>query len=128
MVEPAALRRAPATLKEKADRSRAAGNYRGQEIRDHGTRCAKGILTAGLRTFRLAPDDLASLPKGAPQKAIIAREMRRRTSAPLAWVADQLHMGSTSNVSQATRRLAHILDADPALRELEAKFLSRIPS
>jgi len=124
----AMLRLAEKDLRAKSGAARGNKNYRGQEIRDHSTRNAEQVLAAGLRAFRLTAEDLKSLPKAAPQKAVIAREIHARTSVPLAWIAERLHMGSTSNVSQASRRLAASPTTDPAVKKRERQFLSRLPS
>ncbi len=87
-------------------RSRSpGGSYSGAEIADHGERRARAIVGAGLAEFGLAAGDLAGLPKGAWQKALVALKIRRETAVPLAWIADELAMGSTSNVSVSCAKM-----------------------
>lgn len=65
---------------------------------------AQRLLREGLAEQNLRPRDLAKLKKGDARKVAIAERIRRTTALPLAWIAEQLSMGSPSNISQACRR------------------------
>ncbi len=79
-------------------------NYLGPEIKAHDMAEAQRLLREGLAEQNLRPRDLAQLKKGDARKVAIAESIRRTTSVPLAWIAEQLQMGTTSNVSQTCRR------------------------
>ena len=85
-------------------RSQLRSNYHGDEIKAHGENEALTLLTAGLAAAGINAADLAALPKSHPVKVVIASQIRRQTAVPLAWIAQQLHMGTPSNVSHACRR------------------------
>ena len=65
---------------------------------------AQRLLQEGLRLAKLRPSQLSSLKKGDPRKAKIAATLHAQTTVPLAWIAQALHMGTPSNVSQACKR------------------------
>ena len=79
-------------------------NYVGPEIKAHDMAEAQRLLREGMIEQNLRTRDLAKLKKADPRKVAIAERIRRTTAVPLAWIAEQLHMGSPSNVSQACRR------------------------
>jgi putative transposase len=96
-------------LLEKADgalgeRRRGRKNYHGPEVRDHGEAEARRLIAAGLRRANLTNEELRTLPKSDPRKARIARAVRRQTTVPLRWLAEQLVMGNAVNVSRLTAR------------------------
>jgi hypothetical protein len=72
--------------------------------RQHGLEEAKRIVEAGLQCLELRVEELATLPKGDERKAVIASEIRRRTSVPNAWIAEALQLGHVSRVSHCVRR------------------------
>ena len=75
-------------------------NYHGAEIRDHGEAEARKIIAQRLREVGLSSGELGSLPKSDVRKAAIAQEVRRRTSVSLQFLARELAMGTTMNVSR----------------------------
>ena len=87
-------------------RKRHNPNYHGAELVQHGERRALEIVRRGLAEFDLTPEELPTLPKGDPRKATIALAVKRETAMKLKWIASQLHMGSTSNVSHRTSTIA----------------------
>jgi hypothetical protein len=60
---------------------------------------ASGRLTSSTR--RLKQSDPGNLPKGDPRKARITQQVRSTTTAPLRWLADRLHMGTSANILHA---------------------------
>jgi len=54
-----------------------------------------------LRALGLNQSDLAHLAKSAPEKMVLARRMRHRTTVGLCWVSERLRMGHFTRVSQA---------------------------
>ena len=88
-------------------RSRSRKNYHGDEIRAHGEAEARTLLATGLAATGIKAGDLPELPKTDSRKVIIASQIRRTTAVSLAWIAQQLNMGTPSNVSHACRRQSH---------------------
>ena len=89
-----------------AKRGQVRINYHGPELRQHGEQAAERLLKEGLRLAKLRPSQLPTLKKGDPRKAQIAATLHAQTTVPLAWIAQALHMGTPSNVSQACKRCA----------------------
>ena len=89
-------------------RSLSRKNYHGAEIKAHGEAEARALLAAGLAGVGIKAGDLPELPKTDPGKVIVASQIRRLTAVPLAWIAQQLHMGTPSNVSHACRRQSRL--------------------
>jgi hypothetical protein len=87
-------------------RSSKRKNYHGRDVREHGEAAALRIITEGMKREGLRQRELAHLPKGDPRKARIAQQVRSTTTAPLRWLADRLHMGTSANILHACRRLA----------------------
>ena len=106
--------------------SAPAGDFRGAEVKDHGAHRARQILAAGLDKLGLGADTLPGLRKGAEAKAIIALAIRRETTVPLAWIANELSMGSTSNVSAACTKMEAMAAGRGRLRRLLVGIYSRI--
>ena len=79
-------------------------NYYGGEVKAHGEAEERALPAAGLAEAGISAAGLPGLPRSDRTKAIIASQIRRRTAMPLAWIAQQLHMGSPSHVSHACRR------------------------
>ena len=50
-----------------SERSEAAANYTGQEIRDHGKRQAESIITQALESLKISEDDLSKMKKSSPE-------------------------------------------------------------
>ena len=85
-------------------RSRSRKNYHGDEIKAHGETEARALLAAGLTKAGITAAELSELPKSDRRKVVIAAEIRKRTVMPLAWIAQQLHIGTPAHVSHACRR------------------------
>ena len=71
--------------------------------RDHGMDEARRLLEEGLRCLGVEREELASLKKGDPRKAALAVLIRTRTTAPNAWIAEQLQLGHPSRLNQCAR-------------------------
>ncbi len=55
---------------------------------------AERLVAEGLRQLKWGERDLRARRKSAPGKLKLAHELRSKTTMPLAWIADRLHMGS----------------------------------
>ncbi|MFV2044793.1 MAG: hypothetical protein ACC700_16355, partial [Anaerolineales bacterium] len=115
-------------LSRHAPGSGRGGNYRGEELRDYGTRRAEAIIAAGLDTFELDEGDLGEMKKGADEKLLIAAIVREETVVKARWLAERLQMGSVANVSRASREIAQRLPGDRKLSRLRKEIYARIPS
>jgi len=71
----------------------------------HGETAARTLLTRGLAALELSRADLEDLPKGAPEKTVLAWWLRERTTVSLSWVGQRLDMGHYTRVSQAVSRM-----------------------
>lgn len=75
-------------------------SFAGEEVRKHDEVEADRILSAGLGCLGVDRMSLAGLPKGAPEKAVLAWYLRRHTVASRSWIAKQLCMGDESRVTK----------------------------
>jgi REP element-mobilizing transposase RayT len=62
-------------------------------------------LVEGMRWLQGTCTQRLDLPKGAPEKVVLAWWLRQRTSVPLRWVSERLEMGHYSRVTQAVSRM-----------------------
>ena len=80
-------------------------SYGGGAYHAHQEASAEAIVVEGLRALGLLGTDLSQLPKGQPEKQALAWWLRRQTTVSRAWLAGRLHMGHSSRVTQAVRRV-----------------------
>ena len=101
---------APTFLEKLAGRLASAGRGRRPESHSGGAReahdaaAAERWLRQGLKALKLTPAGLADLPKGAPEKTVLAWWLRRRTTVSLRWASERLGMGHYTRVTQAVSR------------------------
>jgi REP element-mobilizing transposase RayT len=79
--------------------SLARKNHTGHERRECTIDKAQRIIDEELTRQALARSILKQLRKGDPVKVAIAQRLRRETTVTLAWIANQLHMGTWTYVS-----------------------------
>ena len=115
---------AAAEILEKRSAGRGA-TYAGDEIKEHNQRAAESILAAGLAAQGLEEADLAELPKGAEQKAMVAWRIRKETTVPLAWIARRLQMGSASTVTRRALAMEREVKKSRRLRKLARAMHAR---
>ena len=80
-------------------------SHSGRAKRAHSEAAAQALLARGLAALGMKTEDLAKLPKGAPEKTGLAWWLRERTVVSLRWVGQRLGMGHYSRVSQAVGRM-----------------------
>ncbi len=80
-------------------------SYGGDARLAHEEAAAEAMVVDGLRALGLSGTDLAQLPKGQPEKQALAWWLRRQTTVSRAWIGERLHMGHSSRVTQAVRRV-----------------------
>lgn len=85
-------------------KGKAPQNYHGAEMRDHGAAEARKIIVQRLMEVGLSKIEISNLPKSDARKVKIAQEVRSKTSVPLQFLAHELSMGTTMNVSKLTNR------------------------
>ena len=77
----------------------ASSEHRGLEIQESATAKAERILREELQSLRWTTEQLQTRRKGDPQKVRIAVRLRRETTMTLAWIAEQLRMGTNTHVA-----------------------------
>jgi hypothetical protein len=80
-------------------------SHSGGARRAHGETAARTLLASGLAALELSRSDLEELPKGAPEKTVLAWWLRERTTVSLRWVGQTLAMGHYTRVTQAVSRM-----------------------
>src|SRR5580658_3582231 len=80
-------------------------SHSGGARRAHGETAALALLASGLAALELGRSDLARLPKGAPEKTVLAWWLRERKTVSLRWVGQTLAMGHYTRVTQAVSRM-----------------------
>jgi hypothetical protein len=100
---------------------RLRGSLSGNAIDEHEERQAERLWEVGMARLGLSPKGLAALPKGAPEKRVLAWYIRSRTTVSNAWLAERLSGGHPANISGYIRSVE---DAkSPRLRELKTLIL-----
>ncbi|MFT4551302.1 MAG: hypothetical protein ACI9MB_005283 [Verrucomicrobiales bacterium] len=112
----------------RSKRRNLSQNYRGAEARDHGIRQAEAIVRAGQVAFGIRDDDLLGLKMSAVEKALIASIIRTETSVPVAWITAKLKMGTTANVTRASKSIVGRLPGDRRLKRVMKQIHATIPS
>ena len=59
---------------------------------------AERLVVEGLKRMRWSEADLTTPRKGGRGKVQLARELRSKTTMPLAWIAARLNMGSRGHL------------------------------
>jgi putative transposase len=80
-------------------RTRATENHHAETRQETSEAKARRLLTEALEALGWEKSALAQRPKGDPAKIQIAQRLRAETAVTLKWIAQELHMGSWSNVS-----------------------------
>jgi hypothetical protein len=74
--------------------------------RTHDEAAAGINLNKAMRILGLNEESLTELPKGSPEKAVLAWWLRENTTVTLRWVSHRLQMGHYTRVTQAISRVA----------------------
>lgn len=87
-------------LLSKIETLEAAARSRDGEVqREAHCVQASDLLNELLKAEEITADDLKSMRKGDPVKIRLAMEIRKRTTMSLKWIAEHLHMGTWTYVS-----------------------------
>ncbi len=81
-------------------------SHSGSARQAHGETAARSLLAGGLAALGLSPSELEDLPKGAPEKTVLAWWLRQRTTVSLRWIGQLLAMGHYTRVTQAVSRMS----------------------
>ena len=88
---------------KSALKDKARGSFSGEVLRRHDEAAAEGRVGKGLEALGMTEERLRELPKGAPEKQVLAWWLRTRTTVSRAWIAGRLVMGDASRVTHATK-------------------------
>lgn len=82
---------------------RVGASHYGAERHQTGEEKARGIVLEELQRRAGKEKDLAGARKGDKSKVALARRLRAETTMSLKWIAQRLHMGSWTCVSNLLR-------------------------
>jgi hypothetical protein len=85
-------------LLEQVD-ARPGPSHFGEAVQEADAAQAERLAVKGLKRLRWNEADLSARRKGAPGKVQLARELRSKTTMPLAWIASRLNMGSRGHLA-----------------------------
>jgi len=86
-------------------------SYSGEAMSRHDEVSAERWVTAGMKKLGIGEEDLAGMPKNAPEKCVLAWLVGNRTMAPQTWIAQRLKMGAASNVGTYMRDVENTEDS-----------------
>ena len=78
-------------------------HHGGEEREESCAALAERLLESELKRLGWTKEQLANRRKGDARKARVAQRLREETTMTLAWIADQLSMGSASTVAQSLK-------------------------
>jgi len=85
-------------------KGRRRESHSGEAKAAHDEAAAERELKRALRVLGLKEEAVGPMPKGAPEKVVLAWWLRRRTTVSLRWVSERLGMGHYTRVTQAIHR------------------------
>ena len=71
----------------------------GEAVQEAEAAQAERLVVEGLKRLRWSESDLRARRKGERGKVQLARELRSKTTMPLAWIASRLNMGSRGHLA-----------------------------
>jgi putative transposase len=89
---------------EQVMKGRRRESHSGEAKAAHDAAAAEQELQRALRALGLNEVGVERMPKGAPEKVVLAWWLRRRTTVSLRWVSERLGMGHYTRVTQAINR------------------------
>ena len=79
---------------------------------------AERLVAAGLKRLGWSQEVLRAKRKGHPEKVALARELRSRTTMPLAWIGQRLCMGSRGYLAWLLSHRDKTAPTDPTEQRL----------
>jgi REP element-mobilizing transposase RayT len=86
------------------EQSQARASHLDAGSEETGQKKAQRIVREELQRRGWKEKDLRSLPKGEKHKVALAQKLRRETTASVKWIAQRLHMGSWTYVSNLVHK------------------------
>src|SRR4030042_1829387 len=80
-------------------------SYTGDSKRSHDEQTAVELMEKALKLFSIKRTDLQLMKKSDPKKQVIAWLLKTKTSVPNIWIAEQLHMGFRTSISNAVKNI-----------------------
>src|SRR5262245_61400147 len=77
----------------------------GEAVRAWTEQRAQRWIQTAMHRMRWDEDALKGLPKGAPEMQVLAWRLQTRTTLSRQWIANRLHMGHETRVTQAVRQV-----------------------
>ncbi len=96
--------------------AQAGSNHYGSDRFQSSQERAKGMIAQELKRLGWTESELTTRRKGDRNKVKLARRLREETTMSLAWIAEQLRMGSWSYVSNLLRKAKSANSEDLRLR------------
>jgi hypothetical protein len=84
-------------LLEQVD-ARSERSHFGEAVQEAEAAQAERLVVEGLKRMGWSEADLGARRKGERGKVQLARELRSKTTMPLAWIASRLNMGSRGHL------------------------------
>ena len=78
---------------------RVGPSHYGAERQETGLQKAERVVQEEIQRLGWDEDELRARPKGDRAKVMLARRLRQKTSMSLKWIAQRLHMGTWTCVS-----------------------------
>ena len=85
-------------LLEQVD-AQAGPSHFGEAVHEAEAAQAERLVVEGLKRMGWSEADLSARRKGERGKVQLARELRSKTTMPLAWIAERLNMGSRGHLA-----------------------------
>ena len=79
--------------------ARPGPSHFGEAVQEAEVAQAEWLVVEGLKRMRWSEADLGARRKGEPGKVRLARELRSKTTMPLAWITARLNMGSRGHLA-----------------------------
>jgi hypothetical protein len=79
--------------------ARPGPSHFGEAVQEAEAAQAERLVVKGLKRLRWSEADLNARRKGERGKVQLARELRSKTTMPLAWIAARLHMGTRGHLA-----------------------------
>ena len=104
-------------LLEQVD-ARPGPSHFGEAVHEAEAAQAERLVEAGLKRLRWSEADLRARRKGEPRKVELAWALRSKTTMPLAWIAERLHMGTRGHLAWLLQRRGKSRLSAPANQSL----------
>ncbi|MGO9199159.1 MAG: transposase [Limisphaerales bacterium] len=94
--------------------ARAGPRHFGEAVQEASEAQAERLVVEGLKRLGWTEEVLKAKRKGDASKVALARDLRSRTTMPLAWIAERLWMGGRGYLAWLLGRREEVSGASPA--------------